>query len=112
GARVRLEKRFDRLRRNLDQSKALRAMDQYEAQAVNLLTSPEAGRAFDLSRESPGVRDRYGRNQWGQQCLMARRLVEAGVEILTTTFDGSLCGRASVWDDHAVNHHVFDALRF
>jgi uncharacterized protein (DUF1501 family) len=43
---------------------------------------------------------------------MARRLVEAGVEIVTTTFDGPLCGRVANWDDHAVNHHVFDALRF
>ena len=58
------------------------------------------------------MRDRYGRNQWGQQCLMARRLVEAGVEIVTTEFDGPLCGRVANWDDHAVNHHVFDALKF
>ena len=43
---------------------------------------------------------------------MARRLVEAGVEIVTTTFDGPLCGRVANWDDHAVNHHVFDALQF
>src|SRR3954468_21336582 len=43
---------------------------------------------------------------------MARRLVEAGVEIVTTTFDGPLCGRVANWDDHAVNHHVFDALRY
>jgi uncharacterized protein (DUF1501 family) len=43
---------------------------------------------------------------------MARRLVEAGVEIVTTTFDGPLCGRVGNWDDHAVNHHVFDALQF
>ena len=43
---------------------------------------------------------------------MARRLVEAGVEIVTTTFDGPLCGRVANWDDHAVNHHVFDALKF
>ena len=58
------------------------------------------------------MRERYGLHQWGQQCLMARRLVEAGVEIVTTTFDGPLCGRVANWDDHAVNHHVFDALRF
>jgi hypothetical protein len=43
---------------------------------------------------------------------MARRLVEAGVEIVTTTLDGPLCGRVSNWDDHAVNHHVFEALQF
>ena len=54
---------------------------------------------------------RYG-GEWGQQCLMARRLVECGVEIVTTTFDGPLCGRVANWDDHAVNQNVFDALQF
>ena len=43
---------------------------------------------------------------------MARRLVEAGVEIVTTELDGPLCGRVANWDDHAVNHHVFDALKY
>src|SRR6185369_597269 len=112
GERVGLQKQFDGLRRELDKAGAVRAMDQYEAQALNLLTSPEAARAFDLNLENPRLRDRYGRNQWGQQCLMARRLVEAGVEIITTTFDGPLCGRVANWDDHAVNHNVFDALKF
>jgi uncharacterized protein (DUF1501 family) len=111
-ARLDLQKQFDNLRRDLDQSGAMKAMDQFEAQALGLLTSQDALHAFDLNRESPRLRDRYGRNQWGQQCLMARRLVEAGVEIVTTTFDGPLCGRVGNWDDHAVNHHVFDALKF
>ena len=107
-----LRERFDGMRRDIDQSGAVRAMDQFEEQALNLLTSPEAARAFDLERESERVRDRYGRNQWGQQLLMARRLVEAGVDVVTSTFDGPLCGRVGNWDDHAVNHHVFDAMKF
>jgi hypothetical protein len=110
--RIELRRSFDDLRRDIDQTGALDAMDTFEAQAMGLLTSPEAARAFDLGREDPRVRERYGLNQWGQQCLMARRLVEAGVEIVTTTFDGPLCGRVANWDDHAVNHHVFDALKF
>ena len=110
--RIRLRKSFDDLRRGIDQSGMMHAMDDFEAQALNLLTSPDAARAFDLDLERAEVRDRYGRNQWGQQCLMARRLVEAGVEIVTTTFDGPLCGRVANWDDHAVNHHVFEALQF
>ena len=110
--RVQLRRSFDGMRAAIDDSGAMRAMDQYEAQAMNLLTSPAAARAFDLGQEQPAVRERYGLHQWGQQCLMARRLVEAGVEIVTTTFDGPLCGRVANWDDHAVNHHVFDALRF
>ncbi|MEO6809290.1 MAG: DUF1501 domain-containing protein, partial [Isosphaeraceae bacterium] len=110
-SRIKLRQSFDSIRRDLDHTGALSAMDAFEAQALGLLTSPEAARAFDLNREDPRVRDRYGRHQWGQQCLMARRLVEAGVELVTTTFDGPLCGRVANWDDHAVNHHVFDALK-
>jgi hypothetical protein len=85
------------------------AMDEYETRALELLTSPAARDAFDLSREPDALRDRYGRHRWGQQCLMARRLVEAGVEIVTTTLDGPLCGRVQNWDDHAVNQHIFEA---
>jgi uncharacterized protein (DUF1501 family) len=110
--RVGLQKKFDALRRDVDRSGVMEAMDRFEGQALDLLTSPEAARAFDLSREPDRVRERYGRNQWGQQCLMARRLVEAGVGVVTTTFDGPLCGRVGNWDDHAVNHHVFEALKY
>jgi uncharacterized protein (DUF1501 family) len=110
--RVGLRARFDTMRRELDRSGTMQAMDAFQQQALGLLTSSEARRAFDLNHEPDPVRDRYGRNAWGQQCLMARRLVEAGVEVVTTTFDGPLCGRVGNWDDHAVNHHVFDALRF
>jgi uncharacterized protein (DUF1501 family) len=111
-ARARLRRSFDDLRRSLDQAEIERSMDVFQARALELMTSPEAARAFDLSREDPKLRDRYGRHAWGQQCLMARRLVEAGVDLVTTTFDGPLCGRVANWDDHAVNHHVFDALQF
>ena len=76
-----------------------------------LLTGPETRRAFDLGGEDPRLRDRYGRNTWGQRCLLARRLVEAGVDLVTTSLDGPLCGRVGNWDDHAVNHHVFDAMK-
>jgi uncharacterized protein (DUF1501 family) len=110
--RMSLKQRLDRLARASDATGAMGAMDEFEAKALNLLTSPEARKAFDLSHESPALRDRYGRNRWGQQCLLARRLVEAGVEIITTVFDGPLCGRVQNWDDHAVNHHVFDAQQF
>lgn len=111
GDRIGLKRRLDRLTGAVDQSGAMRAFDDFEAQALSLLTSPAAREAFDLSREPDRVRDRYGRNQWGKQCLMARRLVEAGVEIITTTLDGPLCGRVQNWDDHAVNQHIFDAYK-
>jgi len=110
--RSELKDRLDVIRSGIDQSGVMEAFDAFHMQALNLLTSPQARDAFDLSKEPDQVRDRYGRNQWGQQCLMARRLVEAGVEIIATEFDGPLCGRVANWDDHAVNHHVFDALKF
>ena len=110
--RAGLKQQLDVLQSDIDQSGVMEAYDAFQAQALNLLTSAQARDAFDLSKEPDQIRDRYGRNQWGQQCLMARRLVEAGVEIVTTEFDGPLCGRVGNWDDHAVNHHVFDALKF
>ena len=110
--RAGLKQQLDVLQSDIDQSGVMEAHDAFQAQALNLLTSVQARDAFDLSKEPDQIRDRYGRNQWGQQCLMARRLVEAGVEIITTEFDGPLCGRVGNWDDHAVNHHVFDALKF
>ena len=110
--RVELKSRFDRFRSSIDQSGVMEALDNYQAQALNLLTSNDAGTAFDLTREPEAVKDRYGRHQWGQQCLMARRLIEAGVEIVSTEFDGPLCARPNNWDDHAVNNHVFNANRY
>ena len=110
-SRVTLREKLDGLRRDIDATGELAALDNFDRAAVNLLTSPRAQHAFDLSQEPDALRDRYGRNQWGQQCLMARRLVEAGVEIITTEFDGPLCGRVANWDDHAVNHHVFQAIK-
>ena len=48
----------------------------------------------------------------GQEILGTRRLVEAGVDVLTTSLSGPLCGRVGNWDDHAVNAHVFNGLRY
>ena len=111
-ARSSLKMSLDRLPRVVDQSGVMTAVDRIDQQALDLLTNPTARKAFDLSQEPDAIRNRYGRNQWGQQCLMARRLVEAGVDIVATEFDGPLCGRVQNWDDHAVNQHVFDALKF
>ena len=111
-SRLSLKDQLDRLDRAADHSGSMDAFDTYEGQAMQLLTSASARRAFDLSRESDRTRDRYGRNRWGQQLLLARRLVESGVEIITSELSGPLCGRVSNWDDHAVNHHIFDALKF
>lgn len=112
GRRSTLRQKLDTLERGFDQARELDALDEFESQAMTLLTNPQTKIAFDLSREDSRVRDRYGRNAWGQQLLLARRLIEAGVDVLTTSLSGPLCGRTQNWDDHAVNVHVFDAMKF
>ncbi|QDT12761.1 DUF1501 domain-containing protein [Planctomycetes bacterium K23_9] len=110
--RISLREKLDTLHRQFDTYGELGALDEFETQAMTLLTNPKTKVAFDLTKEDDKTRDRYGRNTWGQQLLLARRLVEAGVDVLTSSLRGPLCGRVSNWDDHAVNHHVFDAMRF
>jgi hypothetical protein len=111
GGRVRLQRRLDAVARRAERLAGRGDFDAFQAQALNVLTGPQARRAFDLTREPDRVRDRYGRNTWGQRCLLARRLVEAGVDLVAATLNGPLSGRVNSWDDHAVNHHVFDAMR-
>jgi len=107
-----LRARLDTIDRKFDSRRELAALDEFEVQAMTLLTNSQTKAAFDLSQEDEKTRDRYGRNSWGQQLLMARRLVEAGVDVLTTSLHGPLCGRVQNWDDHAVNHNVFEAMKF
>ena len=108
-----LRQNLDKLERKFDKEGELGALDQFEAQAMTLLTNSQARNAFDLGKEDERTRDRYGRNRWGQQLLLARRLVESGVEIIHSNLDGPICGTAgNNWDDHAVNAHVFDGLRY
>lgn len=109
--RIGLRQQFDRFVRETDRQGNMQALDTFESQAWNMLTGTEAREAFDIGKEDAKTRDRYGRNTWGQQCLLARRLVEAGVDLVTTTLGGPLCGRVHNWDDHAVNHHCFDAMQ-
>jgi len=85
--RLRLQRGLDALRRDLDSSGMMGAMDRYDQQALSLMTSPQARTAFDLSREPVGVRDRYGRHAWGQRALLGRRLVEAGCSFVTMVME-------------------------
>jgi hypothetical protein len=68
------------------------AVDAFQQQAIDLLTGSKARDALDLSREDEKTRDRYGRNEFGQRLVMARRLVEAGVPYVVV--------RTADWDDH------------
>jgi 2-dehydro-3-deoxyphosphogluconate aldolase / (4S)-4-hydroxy-2-oxoglutarate aldolase len=64
----------------------IRGMDAYQQRALALLTAPETQRAFEIHQEDPKLRDRYGRTTYGQGCLLARRLAEAGVKFVEITF--------------------------
>jgi len=77
--RDRLRQEFDRLRRQADSSSALASQDRYVQEAYNLVLGGTAEKALDLSREADKVRDRYGRDSFGEKTLLARRLVESGV---------------------------------
>jgi hypothetical protein len=89
---------FDRLRRDADASGMMEGMDTFTRQAFEMVTGKKARDAMDLSLESPKSREKYGATTldrgfaWGQGCLLARRLVEAGVSFVTVVL-GS-------WDDH------------
>ena len=73
----------------------LQAAGTFYQKAYNLVTAPHAKKAFDIHTEDPRLRDRYGRNSLGQGCLLARRLLEAGVRFVTVTDGG--------WDTHQNN---------
>src|SRR5687768_10510771 len=107
---------LDRLRKEIDRSGSIDAMDKFSERALSLLTSQKARDAFDLSKEDPKLRERYGMHAWGQRALMARRLVEAGVSFVTMVLENPygtggvprLKAGAYNWDSHAVNCHLFD----
>ena len=75
-----------------DKSDNVKAMSTFYERAYSLVSAPAAREAFDLDKEDPKLRDQYGRNQAGQRMLMARRLVAAGVRMVTLTYGG--------WDMH------------
>ncbi|MFN0054468.1 MAG: DUF1501 domain-containing protein [Planctomycetales bacterium] len=91
--RISLLKGLDNLRRDLDQSGTVDAMDRYQQAAADMILGGRAREAFDLEREDPKLADRYGRGPWGRYTLMARRLVEAGVSFVTVDMPH--------WDDHS-----------
>lgn len=114
GDRRTLLQGFDNLRREVDQSGDMEAMDRFEQQAWGLLSTDKARKAFDLDAEPREIRERYGfapafdpgasnrcgAPAWSQRILLARRLVEAGVRVVTVDLRW--------WDTHVKG---FDSLR-
>jgi hypothetical protein len=89
----------DRQQRALAQCAAVHQLDMYHARAFDLITSPAARRAFNLTAESDRLRQRYGFTAFGQGLLLARRLVEAGVALVTVNWARD----DAFWDTHANN---------
>jgi hypothetical protein len=85
---------LDRIRRDLDASGQMGAMDSFTQRAVGVVTSGKVADALDLNKESPELRERYGKND-GTMFLTARRLIEAGVRVVTFDWGG--------WDTHGNN---------
>ncbi len=97
-----LRARVDRFRRITEKAAGdpALALDEYYEQGYNLMSSPEAQKAFDIHGEPDAVRDAYGRNPFGQRALLARRLVEAGVPFITLNEGG--------WDHHETLFDAYD----
>lgn len=98
-ARRKLLGQLDELQRRTETGSTQMHDSSYE-RAFRLLTSPQAKAAFDLTQEPAKLRDRYGRNTFGQSCLLARRLIEGGVRYITVNHFDTVFG-LSCWDMHA-----------
>lgn len=109
-ARRNLLAQFDRQRRLIDRAATVSNTDQFYQRAFDLLTADAVAKAFDLDSESPETRDRYGvenarkggakRTEFGQRCLLARRLAEAGVPMINVSYCHTPSGS---WDTHGDN---------
>jgi hypothetical protein len=91
----------DRLRADAHASRSVTQMDGFHQRAVDMLTSPRVREAFDLGREKEELRDRYGANFFGQSCLLARRLVEAGTRFVQIRWYDGIAFDA--WDVHGAD---------
>lgn len=99
-ARRSLLEQFDAERQRLDETAATRDLDAFYQRAFHLLASDDTRRAFELRRESPATRERYGKTEFGQRCLLARRLAEAGVPMVNVSYCHTPSGS---WDTHSDN---------
>ncbi len=106
---VRLNNRRELLRQldsrltALERTGEVESFDEKKQQAFRLLANPRATRAFNLDQEPPAVRERYGRGQFGQSVLLARRLIEAGVSLVQVNWFRGVDepSDAPCWDSHA-----------
>jgi hypothetical protein len=101
-----VQKLIDRQAELLEFSSTARGIDAAYERAISMLTSPRVRKAFDLADEPTAVREKYGRTTYGQGCLLARRLVAAGVKFVNVYFSESIGGQDTTrggWDTHGFN---------
>lgn len=98
-----LLEQMDHSRRQLDRANRARAFDRYQQMAFSLISSSKMRQALDIGQEPSSLRQRYGMTLFGQACLAARRLVEAGGKFVTVFWDGYGQFANCAWDTHA-NH--------
>jgi hypothetical protein len=91
-----LLRELDGIRRDVDTKGDIRGIDAFYRDALEMVTNDKAQKAFDVKSEPATLRDEYGRNDLGQSCLLARRLVEAGVTFVAVQAGGG-------WDTHGDN---------
>ena len=99
-ARRRLREQFDAHRKIAAESLEARNLDAYYVRAFDLLAGERTARAFDLQAEPSRLRERYGLTEFGQRCLLARRLAEAGVPMTNVSYCHTPSGS---WDTHSNN---------
>jgi uncharacterized protein (DUF1501 family) len=90
---------FDTLQSQIHASDQIATYDEFSQKAAQMILAPQAQAAFDISKENEKLRDEYGRSEFGQSLLMARRLVESGVRFVTVNYGG--------WDMH---DKIFEGL--
>lgn len=98
---------LDRVASGIDPTGTMKAVGHFQQEAVEMIVGGRARDAFDLSQEPDQVRQRYGRQLWCQQALIARRLVESGVSFVTV--DLTMGINAGDWDSHG-DQHVFGGI--
>jgi hypothetical protein len=97
--RAKLLDAVDGLARKIENNDQIQTYDEFRQRASQMILSGEARKAFAIEEESDRLRDRYGRNTFGQSCLLARRLVQSGVRFVTINYGG--------WDHHG---KIFEGL--
>ena len=106
-ARRELQRMVDEQARILDYSAGARGLDAYYDRAIGMLQSPKLREAFNIGAEPEVIREAYGRTTYGQSCLLARRLVEAGTKFVTVYFSAQIGGQSTTeggWDTHGFNN--------